>query len=170
MVSDNGEVREILLPNGSRLNAAIALSAFHQLGSGASSWSDAILQESLGAGSKDRVQGLPNKISNSYLMSTASDEIAKGVPVFEHPSIAAVRQAMINEGLDPNSVKMTYSSEFSWTPDGGRVNNFLTVETDRGRKVNFSAELSLESPSVTVCTVRHMLDGTGGWDQLDQLT
>ncbi len=87
----------------------------------------------------------------------------------EGRSIEAVRQAMIDEGLDPDTVTMTYSSEYTWTPDGGRINNFLTVETDKGRKLGFSAELSVDNPQVTVCDVRHMLDGTSGWDQLDQL-
>ncbi len=98
--------------------------------------------------------------------SSATDPYATSL---EGRSIEAVRQAMANEGLDPDSVKMTYSSEFVWTPDGGRINNFLTVETDKGRKLGFSAELSLDSPHVTVCDVRHMLDGTSGWDQWDQL-
>lgn len=87
----------------------------------------------------------------------------------EGRSIEAVRQAMIDGGLDPDTVTMTYSSEYTWTPDGGRINNFLTVETDKGRKLGFSAELSVDNPQVTVCDVRHMLDGTSGWDQLDQL-
>ena len=87
----------------------------------------------------------------------------------EGRSIEAVQQAMVNEGLDPDSVSMTYSSEYTWTPDGGRINNFLTVETDKGRKLGFSAELSLDNPQVTVCDVRHMLDGTSGWDDWDQL-
>ena len=87
----------------------------------------------------------------------------------EGRSLAAVRQAMVDEGLDPDTVKMTYSSEYTWTPDGGRINNFLTVETDKGRKLGFSAELSMDNPQVTVCDVRHMLDGTSGWDEWDQL-
>lgn len=87
----------------------------------------------------------------------------------EGRSIEAVRQAMVNEGLDPDSVKMTYSTDLVWGPDGSWVNELLTIETDNGRKVDFSAKLSVDSPQVTVCDVRHMLDGTAGWDQLDQL-
>jgi len=113
----------------------------------------------------------------STIVSTASAARAEDAPSatdayansLEGRSIEAVRQAMVNEGLDPDSVKMTYSSEFTWTPDGGRINNFLTVETDKGRKLGFSAELSLDNPQVTVCDVRHMLDGTSGWDQWDQV-
>lgn len=167
--SQDTQVREIVLPNGSRLNAALVLSSFHQARSVNSSWPDAILQGSIGARTQDWMQALPNKTSNNSLADTAAAAIENAASALDHPSIGAVRQAMIDEGLDPDSVRMNYSSEYSWTPDGGSIHNFLVVETDKGRKVNFSAELSLESPWVTVCTVRHMLDGTGGWNELDQI-
>ncbi len=105
----------------------------------------------------------PASVTSAASASSATNPYATPL---EDQSIAAVRQAMVDEGLDPDSVKMTYSSEFVWTPDGGRIDQLLTIETDIGRKLGFSAKLSLDNPQVTVCDVRHMLDGTGGWNEL----
>jgi len=167
--SEDAQTRVIVLPDGTNLNAGVVLGSYYQGGYGVSPWSDAILRETIGARSQDGVPAAANKTSIGYPTNAASGKIEQDASDFEHPSIGAVRQAMVDEGLDPDSVKMAYSSEFTWTPDGGRINNFLTVETDKGRKLSFSAELSLDSPHVTVCDVRHMLDGTSGWDQWNQL-
>jgi hypothetical protein len=87
-------------------------------------------------------------------------------PAGEHPSISAVRNAMLAEGLDPDSVRMTYHEVDVWFPAGGWVNEMLLIETSDGRSLDFSARLTERSPEVTVCDVRHMLEGTGGWATL----
>ncbi len=142
-------------------------------GSSAGSGTSPVSASAGGQESQNGTLALVNQISIAASATQAAIESSASnseVNQLKDRSIAALRLAMVGAGIDPDSVKMTYSSEYTWTPDGGRVNNFLTVETDKGRKLGFSAELSLDNPQVTLCDVRHMLDGTAGWDQLDQAT
>jgi hypothetical protein len=100
------------------------------------------------------------------LVKEAESETAVAPPG-EHPSISAVRNAMLAEGLDPDSVRMTYHEVDVWLPGGGGwVNEMLLIETSDGRSLDFSARLTERSPAVTVCDVRHMIEGTGGWATL----
>lgn len=99
-------------------------------------------------------------VARVYSAAEAAAEQAGPVEV-EDRSISAVREAMIAEGLDPDSVKMTYHTVDVWCPGGGWVNEMLLIETSDGRSLDFSARLSERSPEVTVCDVRHLLEGTG---------
>lgn len=81
----------------------------------------------------------------------------------EDPGMSAVRDLMISMGLDPASVRMTYQKRDSPSFDGVNTLELLQVETRDGKLAEFSARLSEESPEVTVCVIRHMIEGTGGW-------
>ena len=78
-------------------------------------------------------------------------------------SMEKLKAAMAAEGLDPESVKITFERRDVGSFDGTNVLELLQVETADGKWAEFSADLTEESPEVTVCVIRHMLEGTGGW-------
>jgi hypothetical protein len=78
-------------------------------------------------------------------------------------SLARLREAMAAEGLDPESVQISFERRDVGTFDGTNVLELLQVETADGKWAEFSAQLTEESPGVTVCVIRHMIEGTGGW-------
>lgn len=78
-------------------------------------------------------------------------------------SLSKLRAAMAAEGLDPESVRLSYERRDVGSFDGTNVLELLQVETADGKWAEFSAQLTEESPEVTVCAIRHMLEGTGGW-------
>lgn len=79
------------------------------------------------------------------------------------PGLTAVRDLMISMGLDPDSIQMTYLRRDSPSFDGINSLELLQVQTSDGKFAEFSARMSEESPEVTVCDIRHMIEGTGGW-------
>ena len=81
----------------------------------------------------------------------------------EDPGLTAVRDLMISMGLDPDSIRMNYQRRDSPSFDGVNTLELLQVETRDGRFAEFCARMSEESPEVTVCSIRHMIEGTGGW-------
>jgi hypothetical protein len=80
--------------------------------------------------------------------------------------IAAVRSAMVAEGLDPEQVNMKYHEVFTYCPGGSWINKLMRVETPDGRSIEFSAALSQESPQVTVCEIQSMLNRAGLWGEM----
>lgn len=92
----------------------------------------------------------------------ASREAAKSIQLADR-SLARLRDAMAAAGLDPESVRISFERRDVGTFDGTNVLELLQVETADGKWAEFSADLTEESPEVTVCAIRHMVEGTGGW-------
>ncbi|HPT25133.1 MAG TPA: hypothetical protein PLZ95_01865 [Bryobacteraceae bacterium] len=118
--------------------------------------------------SQNGTQSMASQLSSTAATysAAATADATTAEDTAEDPSIKAVRDAMAAAGLDPDSVKMTYHTEDVWFPAGGWVNEMLLIETADGKSLDFSARLTERSPEVTVCDVRHMLEGTGGWATL----
>lgn len=78
-------------------------------------------------------------------------------------SVLRLRAAMAAEGLDPESVKISFERRDVGSFDGTNMLEMIQVETADGKWAEFSADMTEESPEVTACVIRHMLEGTGGW-------
>lgn len=105
----------------------------------------------------------PESFDGPYYSSTWPVDDSEIDSAMAESSIAAVKKTMVAEGLDPDSVKFTYYEERVWCPGSSWINQMLRIETTDGKSLDFSAVLTGRSPEVTVCDVRHMIEGTGGW-------
>ncbi len=93
---------------------------------------------------------------------TTSKEAVESIQLADR-SLAKLKAAIAAEGLDPESVQISFERRDVGTFDGTNVLELLQVETADGKWAEFSAQLTEESPAVTVCVIRHMIEGTGGW-------
>lgn len=123
--------------------------------------SDPESEQSSQNGTSTAVAAAP--FEGQYYSTTWPVDPAEIDPEKAEASITAVKNAMVAEGLDPDSVKFTYFESRVWCPGSSWINEMLRIETGDGKCLDFSARLTERSPEVTVCDVRHMLEGTGGW-------